>query len=185
MTRDPRHVLTEWLVLRAREGDEAAFAELHSTWAPTFARLALANVRDPQRVDEIVQETWIQIARGLCRLTDPSSFASWAFRILDRRCADALRARDREERRTSSLPNESELPPAPQDRPEEPDTLAALRLAIVGLDPQSQKLLHLFYDAGLPVAEIANLLGIPIGTVKSRLFSLRETLRRHLERRPS
>ena len=83
------------------------------------------------------------------------------------------------------MPNESELPPAPQDRPEEPDTLAALRLAIVGLDPQSQKLLHLFYDAGLPVAEIANLLGIPIGTVKSRLFSLRETLRRHLERRPS
>jgi RNA polymerase sigma factor (sigma-70 family) len=185
MTRDPRHVLTELLVLRARAGDETAFAELYATWTTAFARLAFASLRDSQRVDEIVQEAWVQIARGLRRLTDPSSFASWAFRIVDRRCADALRARDREARRAISLPSESQLPPAPQDRPEESDLLAALRLAIARLDQQSQKLLHLFYDAGLSVAEIASLLGIPDGTVKSRLHSLRETLRRHLERSPS
>lgn len=178
-------MLTEWLVLRARSGDEAAFADLHAAWAATFARLVRAQLRDDGRVDEVVQEAWIQIARGLHRLHDPASFASWAYRILDRRCADALRSRARQSHAPESLPHEDQLPPARDEHPVESDAVTRLRAAIARLEPESQKLLHLFYDAGLPVADVAELLGIPVGTVKSRLFGLRETLRQHLERRPS
>ena len=62
------------------------------------------------------------------------------------------------------------------------DDVLALRVAIARLPPEQQELLRLFYDLGRSIGEIAEILAIPPGTVKSRLFSVRETLKRQLER---
>jgi len=103
-------------------------------------------------------------------------------RIVERRGADWVRRRQLERHRRDLL---ASAPP--------PDAIAAaprhdlqhLREVIDRLTPDDRQLLHLFYHQGLSVGEVAEVLGVPAGTVKSRLFHTREKLRTHLERNPS
>ena len=75
-----------------------------------------------------------------------------------------------------------ELMPTPTAPAEPPDDVLRLRAAIARLPADQRELLHLYYELGRSVCEIAEVLAIPPGTVKSRLFSVRETLKRQLER---
>ena len=177
-------MLTEWLVLAAQGGDEAAFRDLHDLWRADLRRLALARVERPHAADEVQAEAWVDIARGLSRLDDPACFPRWACRIVTRRSADWIRRRSRERQREQAVLDEAaRLAPAPAVAPEATDAVHHLRLALARLPPDARELLHLFYDLGCGVAEIAEILGVPPGTVKSRLFSVRETLRHQLERK--
>ncbi|MFH1498720.1 MAG: sigma-70 family RNA polymerase sigma factor [Verrucomicrobiota bacterium] len=182
METDRRQVLTEWLVLTAQAGGEAAFRDLYALWRDDLRRLALVRVERAEAADEVLVEAWVDIARGLRRLDDPACFPRWAFRIVERRCADWIRRRGRERRRQSEAAAEADLL-APAGEGSEPSCdVLRLRAAIRRLPPDARELLHLFYDLGRGVAEIAEIFGVPAGTVKSRLFSVRETLKRHIER---
>lgn len=184
MNPDPKQVLTEWLVLAAQGGSEAAFRDLHGLWQADLRRLALVRVERTDAADEVMSEVWLAIARGLPRLDDPACFPRWAFRIVERRSTDWVRRRSLERRRGEAAQAEAELlAPAPVDlAPAEPsDEVARLRFVIARLPAGQRELLHLFYDLGRSVAEIAEILAVPAGTVKSRLFSVRESLRQQLE----
>src|SRR5919108_2394042 len=74
---DDAHLLT---ALRA--GDEAAFVELVDMYGPALLRLALAHVRDRAVAEEVVQETWLAVLRGIDRFEGRSSLRTWIFRIL-------------------------------------------------------------------------------------------------------
>jgi len=185
MNPDPKQVLTELLVLSAQSGSEAAFRDLHGLWSADLRRMALSRVERADAADEVAQDSWLAIARGISRLDDPACFPRWAFRIVERRSTDWIRrasaARRREMEATVAA---DELAPAPGDAPgsgEPADEVSALRSAIARLPGESRNLLHLFYELGRSVAEIAEILGIPAGTVKSRLFSVRESLKQQLE----
>ncbi|HYJ05635.1 MAG TPA: sigma-70 family RNA polymerase sigma factor, partial [Chthoniobacterales bacterium] len=129
---------------------------------------------------------WLAIARGLHRLDDPACFPRWAFRIVDRRSADWIRQRSLARRRETATVNAAdELAPAPAIAVEPPDQIIRLRLAISRLTRDQRELLHLYYDLERSVGEIAEVLAIPTGTVKSRLFSVRENLKQQLERAPA
>ena len=185
MIRDARQVLTEWLVLEVQRGSERAFTELHDLWRGDLRRLALVRVEQPDAADEVLTDVWLAIARGIAKLDDPACFPRWAFRIVQRRSADWVRRRQVERRRLEALAaNETEqLAPAPAPDPDEAtDEVVAMRAAIGRLPLEQQELLHLFYEMGRSVAEIADVLELAPGTVKSRLFSIRETLKRQLER---
>ncbi len=185
MNPDAKQILTEWLVLAAQGGSESAFRDLHDLWRSDLQRLALVQVERPEAADEVLAEVWVAIARGLSQIDDPACFPRWAFRIVQRRCVDWIRRRGLERRRVAAAANEAEaLAPvaAPSAAPEPPDDILRLRAAIARLPPDQRELLHLCYDAGRSVAETAEILGLPCGTVKSRLFSVRETLRQQLER---
>ncbi len=185
MNRDAQQVLTELLVLKAQGGNEGAFAELYSLWAPHLHRLASVQVGDAGAADEVVQDAWVAIARGIRRLDDPACFPRWAFRILGRRGSDWIRRRQTERRHIAELAAaQVSGDTAPGPRPE-PDDVVALREAIIRLEPESRELLHLFYELDLSVAEIADVLDVPAGTVKSRLYNLREKLRQQMERKRS
>lgn len=186
MNPDPKQVLTELLVLSAQAGDEHAFRELHALWSADLRRLALARVERPDAAQEVANDAWLAIARGLHRLDDPACFPRWAFRIVERRGADWVRAQQASRRRELAAVAEAEtLAPAPAPAPaaEPPDEILTLRAAIALLPADARRLLHLFYDHGRSVAEIAAILTVPAGTVKSRLFHLRETLKQQLERK--
>jgi len=182
MHRDSRQVYTEWLVLAAQAGDERAFRDLYGLWTADLQRLARVRVEHAQHAEEVMQDAWVAIARGLGRLDDPARFPAWAMRIVERRGADWVRRRQLERHRRDLL---ASAPP--------PDAIAAaprhdlqhLREVIDRLTPDDRQLLHLFYHQGLSVGEVAEVLGVPAGTVKSRLFHTREKLRTHLERNPS
>lgn len=183
MNQDAKQVLTEWLVLAAQGGDEAAFRDLHDLWRGDFRRLALVRVEQSVAADEVLTDVWLAIARGLRGLDDPACFPRWAFRIVDRRSADWVRGRTLERRREAAAANEADaLAPAAPIAVEPGDEVLRLRAAIAALPPEPRKLIHLFYDLDRSVEEIAEILYVPAGTVKSRLFSVRETLRQKLNR---
>jgi RNA polymerase sigma factor (sigma-70 family) len=185
MNRDPKQVLTEWLVLSAQDGNEASFKELHDLWRADLRRLCLAHVERGEAVNEILNEVWLAIARGLPRLDDPACFPRWAFRIVDRRSADWIRKRRLDRRREIAAANEAEqLAPAAAEKPEPSEQIIHLRNALSRLPADQRSLVQLYYEAERSVGEIADALAIPEGTVKSRLFALRESLRQMLERKP-
>ncbi len=184
MNPEPKQVLTELLVLEAQGGSESAFRRLHELWRADLRRLALVRVERPVVADEVVAEVWLDIARGLHRLDDPARFPAWAFRIVERRGTDWVRRRSRERRHEASVAKEAEtLSPVAVESPlaEPADEILRLRAAIARLPVEQRELLHLFYELGRSVAEIAEILGLAPGTVKSRLFSVREILKQKLE----
>lgn len=186
MQRDSKQVLTEWLVLAAQAGDDAAFRDLHEIWRADLRRLALVRVERPDAVDEVLTDVWLAIARGLRRLDDPACFPRWAFRIVERRSADWIRRRETTRRREAAVLCETdELSPAqvPPAHDEPADEVLQLRAAIAALPLDQRELLHLHYELDRGVAEIAAILAIPPGTVKSRLFSVRDKLKQQLERK--
>jgi RNA polymerase sigma-70 factor, ECF subfamily len=73
------------LVLRLRDGDESAFAELIDRYGPTMVRVAQMYVRDKATAEEVVQETWLAVLNGIDRFEERSSLKTWLFRILTNR----------------------------------------------------------------------------------------------------
>lgn len=185
MHPDPKQVLTELSVLSAQNGSETAFRDLHDLWDADLRRLALVRVESSAAADEVVTDVWLAIVRGLARLDDPACFPRWAFRILDRRCTDWIRRRMTARRQAATLEAEA-ANFAPADAPgvragEPTDDVMALRTAVARLPVGARELLHLYYELGRSMAEIAEILDVPAGTVKSRLFTVRETLKLQLE----
>lgn len=181
MNQDAKQVLTEWLVLSVQAGEEKAFRDLYELWRSDLWRFALVRVEHPHAADEVTAEGWQAIVRGVARLDDPACFPRWAFRIVERRCTDWVRRRTQDRKRAETAASEAEhLAPAPP-MAEGSGEIQRLREVIAGLPAGQRELLHLFYELGRSVAEIAEILELPAGTVKSRLFSIRETIRQKLE----
>ena len=182
MIRDAKQVLTELLVLDAQRGSERAFRDLHDLWHGDLRRMALVRLDQADAADDVLTETWLAIARGLSRLDDPACFPRWAFQIVQRRAADWVRRRVVERRREDAAAAEADLLAPPPMTPAEPgDDVLALRQAINHLPAAEQELLHLHYNAERSLQEIADVLHLPVGTIKSRLFSIREQLKRQLK----
>lgn len=180
MSRDPKNVLTELLVIKAKAGDQRAFTDLCELWANDFLRMAWYAVKDRDGADEVTQDAWLTVARNLHRINDPATFPAWAFSIVHRRSIDWIRRKQKDRTRTEAITSEYEIQSEPcQDTSERAVNLSE---AIQRLPAADQQLLQLFYETGLTVSEIGQVLQIPAGTVKSRLFTIRKNLKNHLER---
>jgi len=170
-------ILDEYLVLASQGGDAEAFAHLVRRWQPRLLRHARRLAGDPETARDAVQEAWLAIARGLARLDDPARFPPWALRIVGRRCADLAR-RERRAREVEHRGSRNGEALSTGHGPE----VGRLREALQRLSAGERTLLSLHYLDRLGIAGIAETLGIPSGTVKSRLFAARRQLRESLER---
>lgn len=175
----------QWLVLRAQDGDAAALEELVDRWQPRLLRHAIRLTDTSDGAADVTQLAWAAIIGGLRRLNDPACFRRWAYRIVGNKAADFVRARQLDRARTTSLSAEPADP-----RPEEPlstkqDEIALLRSALRQLSPEHRAILSLFYVEDMPLAEITQAVGAPLGTVKSRLHYARCRLKQILERNTS
>lgn len=169
------------LIERARAGDLAAFDMLVATRIEGMLRTATAIVGDPDDAREATQEALLSIWRELPSLRAVDRFEAWAGAILVNRCRLMLRrARRRIGRELSMDGTGAEIPEraGPSD-PMGPG--AALAIAFERLDAAARSLLVLHHLDGLGLQAIADQLGIPVGTVKSRLFTARAALERELE----
>jgi RNA polymerase sigma-70 factor (ECF subfamily) len=176
----PERALDEYLVVLSQAGSIQALDGLARRWTPRLLRYAarvLGGSSDAaESARDVVQDTWIGVIRGLRGLRDPAQFPAWIYGIATRKCADAVRANKRRRRvaadsAVSGSQQEAGLPPEDQI-----DLVTAIR----GLPPMHRAVIHLFYREDISVEEIASILDIPAGTVKSRLHHAREALRRHL-----
>lgn len=183
MERTPDTILDELLVLESQAGDEAALAELVRRWHPRLLAHAIRLVGDQDAAGDVVQEAWIGIVRGIGRIDDPARFAGWARRVVANKAADWIRRRQ-VDRRTAPL-DTSSAPAAAAAAGQSSDESRIVRDAIAGLDEAHRAVVTLHYIEDMGVAEIAAVLDIPVGTVKSRLHTARERLRMALERSDS
>jgi RNA polymerase sigma factor (sigma-70 family) len=154
------------LVERARRGDRQAFADLARASGARLDATARLILRDPDLAQDAVQETLIRAWRGLPGLRDPGAFDHWLYTMVAHACLEQIRKRKRRV-------IEVELSPA-----DDPSTLDAsaliadrdqLERALARLEPEVRAVVVLYFYLDLPLARIADVLGIPVGTVKSRL----------------
>ena len=173
MNRQPDQIFDEALVLHAQQGRREALDRLADRWRARHYVHARRLLGSAQLAADAVQDAWISIIRGLWRLRDPAQFPAWSYAIVTRRAQDLLRrtARARESALVDDLEDESSREPTSTDQ---------LSQALRSLPQDQRTAIALFYRDELTVAQIANALGIPIGTVKTRLFHARRALRRHL-----
>lgn len=172
----------ELLVMRCQDGDAEAFDALFRRWQPRLSGYARRLAADDTAAADAVQETWLAVVRGLRKLDDPATFRHWVYRIVTNKCADQVRraVRQRELLRQA----EDEARAAGEAGAGDDDTdvsAAAVRAGLRRLRPERRAILALHYAEGQSVADIAAILGVPAGTVKSRLHHARGELKRRLE----
>ena len=167
------------LVLRCQQGDAGAFDELVGRWQERLWRHAWRLTGSRDAAWDAIQEAWITVCRDIRGLRDPAAFPSWAYRITSNRCHDWIRKESRQRRTDRAYAEQA-------DRVEN-ETRGArhrsadLEEALARLPGRDRAILSLRYEEEFDVAEIAKILQIPPGTVKSRLYYARERLRHYLE----
>ena len=166
--------MRESLVQRAKSGDEAAFTALVDLDGDRCYAIAYRILRDVERAQDVVQQAFLMAWRDLPRLRDVSRYEVWLYRLVTNACFGELR---RGRRWTGIVrPLEDDVA---QDRDEmvSVDERDALARAFRTLSPEHRAVVVLHHHAGLPLASIAEALGVPIGTVKSRLHYATRALR--------
>lgn len=187
MPRTYEDIQDELLVMKAQEGDGDALKALVTKWHPRFTRLAWRLTNQREAACDIAQDAWVAIVRGLGRLDDPARFRAWAYRIVTNKCRDWTRKRiaGRKVQRTLEAESSSsgmESKEGSQEETETVDEAKRLREMLATLPDDQRAILSLYYLDDLGIAEIARVMGVPKGTIKSRLFYARDRLRRALER---
>ena len=172
----------EMVVARMAAGERAALAELYASHRGPLLGYLRSLVGDPGLAEEVLQDTLYAAWTGAAAYGGRASVRAWLLGIARRRAHDALR------RRTIHIVAGDELGSLPAPEPE-PESLALaggdielLRAALARLRPMHREALVLNFMQELPYREIAEVLGVPIGTVMSRLHHAKRALRAELER---
>jgi len=179
MSPETERAFDGYLVVLAQGGSRDAMDRLVRRWTAKLVRYASRTTGNSQSARDIVQETWIAAIRALPRLADSSQFPAWIYAIAHRKTVDSIRKTQRSRRLIEHAQRELEEAAAPNES-EAVEQRADLSAAIARLSEEQRAVVHLFYGEDLSVHEIATVLAVPVGTVKSRLFHARTTLRHHL-----
>lgn len=158
----------ELLVLAARQGNRRAFAKLYDYLTPALLRFGFRLSQDRELAQDAVQDAWLSMASAIRRLREPGAFRAWMYRRVRWKVIDSVRRTGRA------------LPPVEMvqvdDSLQQLDDRRDMMRALNRLPPNERQIIQLFYLDELGVLEIAVVLGIPGGTVKSRLHRARGLL---------
>jgi RNA polymerase sigma-70 factor (ECF subfamily) len=170
------------LVRRCQSGDEAAFAELVTRYKDLVYALVVRAVQEPTRADDLAQEAFLRIHRGLPYFRGEARLSTWIFRVVANLCAQE-RGRHR--------PEISMEEPGPGSRSREPgrrdsafddvELRDRLEKAMARLPLRDRLLIAGHHLKGLQYQELADALDVPLGTVKTHLFRAKQRLRALLE----
>ncbi|MEU9337318.1 sigma-70 family RNA polymerase sigma factor [Streptomyces sp. NPDC048290] len=164
------------LVVRCQLGEREAFRELVALWHPPLWRYVRGMVGSSYLADDLVQEAWIAVVRGLPRLRQPERFAPWLFTIARRTVTDHLR----QTYRAPDTAMAEATAVVADDGLSGVLTTMQIETGLAALPPLEREVLILFHLEDMPLASCAEVLGVPSGTVKSRLHRARRMLRNHL-----
>jgi RNA polymerase sigma-70 factor (ECF subfamily) len=168
----------ELLVIRCQLGERAAFDELTERWHLPVWKYVRRQMGDDDAARDVAQDVWLRVLRGIGRLRDGSRLRPWLFGIARRALMDRLRQQYAAPPESDVDVGEVAADPA-LDSPEE--DLAAMEHELARLPATEREILTLFYLRELSLAQVADVLDVPVGTVKSRLFRARRMLRRGLD----
>lgn len=153
----------------AAAGDHAAFERLVRAYQPQVWRFLCHFLGDPELAEDVAQDTFLRVYRHLPTYGFRSKFSTWVFQIARNAGIDAVRSRTRRDRLVQALP------PPPASTPG-PAGVAELQAAIASLDLKKREALLAVEVQGLTYLEAGEALGVPEGTVKSRVHLARVQL---------
>jgi RNA polymerase sigma-70 factor, ECF subfamily len=177
----------EYLLQLALQGDGACFGELTQRWQTRIFGFICRYVDNREEARDLTQDTFAKAFENLDRLSDPARFSSWLYKIALNEC----RMRFRRGRNFTSVHFEDyragQEPEAVEASPEEAlrtkETTRVLKLAFQDLPEEQRAVILMKEYQGLKFHEIAEILEIPLSTVKSRMYLGLKTLRRLMETR--
>lgn len=175
------------LVSRWRAGDEAAFAELVARHERPVFRLALRMLGERADAEDVAQETFLNLYRYGHRFRGDSRFSTFVYRVAANAALNRRRSLGRSRARVDALAEQQAGGVALPSRPRDPEdsTLGSqarsrVQAALLELPPDLRIVTVLYDIEGVPYAEIARLLRVAEGTVKSRIHRARNALRERL-----
>jgi len=169
------------LVLRCQAGDESAFGRLMESFGEKTLRYLRSLVGDD--ADDVQQEVWLSVYRGIGGLSNPGAFRTWLFRTTRHRAVDFLRRRKRERELLDEVARDS----VETGDETEPDLLAGvdgglLESALKAIPPPQREVVLLRYRDDMSYTDIALVVGCPVGTVRTRLHHAKRRLQELLTR---
>ncbi len=169
-------VFEELLVLNARNGDAQAINLLVKRWNGRIRNQVYRHTQNAEVSGDISQEVWIAIFKSINTLQDVRKFGVWALSIASRKAIDWIR-RNQIDRKREGIREMVATEMAEYSGDDQEMLIRRLRQALKSLPEDQRVILSLYYLEELTVPDIATILSIPAGTVKSRLYYARENLK--------
>lgn len=166
------------LVAATLAGQTEAFGTLVERYDRAVYNLALRTLRDGEEAKDATQEAFFKAFRSLRTYKPTAKFSTWIFSIVYHACCDRLARRKRYS--DAELPDRADPNPGPELLAERRDETARLRTAIDALPEKYRIVITLYHLQGRQYEEIARVLDLPMGTVKTHLFRAKELLRKRL-----
>ena len=160
---------------RLARGEQAAFAELYDACADRLHAYLIACLRSRADADDVIQETFVRLARARSKLAKVENLTAYVFKIAHREASRLAGRRSRERQRHVRL-EVSELSGQSADERAQ-DTAEVLAAALARLSPGERQVIELKIYGGLVLREISEVTGVPLGTVATRYRTAIERLR--------
>jgi len=168
-------VLDELLVLQAQNGDKKSLAILVTRWHKKLVKYAYRYTNEMEVAKDLVQDSWQAIIKSVYNLQDPAKFRVWAFRIVHNKTVSWIRDKQKE-----IISNEEYKQNKALIEEEKPD-FGPIREALNMLSGDHKTILTLFYFNNYSVQEIAEIMQLSTGTIKSRLFYARQKTKEYYQ----
>jgi RNA polymerase sigma-70 factor (ECF subfamily) len=168
----------EWLALGCQRGRPEAFEELIREMERPLLYYVTKLLREERALD-VLQEIWLRAFRSIRRLEDPGRLRPWLYRIAHGLVVDRIR---QDVSQTQAEQTRAVTPDAAAEESFAAEDAAAIHRALDALDAKHREVLILHFLEDLPLADIAAVIGCPVGTVKSRVFYAKQALREVLLR---
>jgi RNA polymerase sigma-70 factor (ECF subfamily) len=163
------------LIALAVNGRADAFETLVERYERAVYHLAFRTLRETEEAKDATQEAWVKAYRALASFRPGAKFSTWIFTICYRVCCDRIAKRRRYS--GDEIPDVADPAPGPEHQYEAAEEAARLRAAVERLPEKYRTVITLFHLQGKQYEEIAAVLGLPLGTVKTHLFRAKELLR--------
>jgi RNA polymerase sigma-70 factor, ECF subfamily len=191
---DYKKLTDQEIVVLARQGREAAYKELIGRYQRPVFSLIYRLVRDREKSEDLAQETFIKVLNALDRYDPSFKFSSWIFKIAHNTSLDHLRKKELVTLSLEGSPHaesQSEIEAStvqalsteetPEDYAASRELGATLEQAIGRLRPEYRTAIVMCHVEGRPYEEIAEVMGVPLGTVKTYIHRARNELKKELE----
>lgn len=179
------------LILQILNGDTNSFSKIQNKYKSLITSLIRKMIKNEDDVQDLVQETFIKVFNSLDKYRDNYAFSSWLYKLASNHCIDFLRKKRLStiSLQYTSSKSEEELEFEIEDRSNLPDReilfterSEVIEKAIAKLPENYKLIIHLRHDEDLDYQQIADHMGIPLGTVKAHLFRARKILETYLRK---
>lgn len=191
---DYKKLTDQEIVVLARQGREAAYRELIGRYQRPVFSLIYRLVRDREKSEDLAQDTFIKVLNALDRYDPSYKFSSWIFKIAHNTSLDHLRKKEpitlslegsphaeTASEQEASVIQALSTEETPEDYAASRELGATLEVAIGKLRPEYRTAIILCHVEGRPYEEIAETMGVPLGTVKTYIHRARNALKKELE----